>query len=80
MEPHGLYDQNIDNLLMHIEQTQNAYYVAMDIVNFVHILIFMVSFCLILSDQIIFRSHPEVLFSIRIQYHSTYIFFKMGYL
>ena len=43
MEPHWLYDQNIDNLLIHIEQTQNAYYVAMDIVNFVHILIFMVS-------------------------------------
>ena len=61
MEPHGLYDQNIDNLLMHIEQTQNAYYVAMDIVNFVHILIFMVSFCLIYLVEIYSVSAEKII-------------------
>ena len=56
-----LYDQNIDNLLMHIEQTQNAYYVAMDIVNFVHILIFMVSFCLIYLVEIYSVSAEKII-------------------
>ena len=53
MEPHGLYDQNIDNLLMHIEQTQNAYYVAMDILK-----IYLTDFLLIYIYIYYLESYP----------------------